>query len=486
MSPSIDKVGPFLFPVTPKGAFHVASHDQKRIDFLKSPALCNSCHDVRVPGVNVTAEEHNMNPGGEKVTYFRLENLSTEYQTGAYNSTDNPFGKVVRCQDCHMSSFPFSGNSTYQVGDMKITSPTPGIFPTDYAAVPGVSTEGDYALQKRPVVTHHFTGVDVPLVATATLSERLGANYPDPHAEGNDTHGIPNGLDNRRQELLKAAVRISLAKSDATASIDNPLMIRTEAVSLTGHRFPAGFSQERTAYVQLTVKDDNGFLVYQSGYQVDKSHPETGENQADGNLNDEDLEHTQAIVNPGRVVTPYQPGAANNGHTNELFETGPDSGPEARVYAGASEGLVLFRNELTHVFMPGENLGRKDANGQDIIVTRPHFEETFSASFANAVDNYRSLSPLVPRTYGYQIQLPSKEEQDALGIQIKGPLHVHAQVNFEHFPPLFLRFLARATGPNGPAGHDLQLLNEKTIDDFLKNIEGIAQDDFTIELEQPK
>ena len=80
--------------------------------------------------------------------------------------------------------------------------------------------------------------------------------------------------------------------------------------------------------------------------------------------------------------------------------------------------------------------------------------------------------------------MPSIEEQQALGIQLKGPLHVHAQVNFEHFPPLFLRFLARTTGPDGPAGHDLQLINEKSIDTFLANIKDIASDDFTVELEQ--
>ena len=78
-----------------------------QIAFLRASALCNACHDVRVPGAgSLTQEEHDINPGGDKVAYFRLENLSTEWQTGPYNSNDNPFGKVVRCQDCHMSSFP--------------------------------------------------------------------------------------------------------------------------------------------------------------------------------------------------------------------------------------------------------------------------------------------------------------------------------------------------------------------------------------------
>jgi len=60
--------------------------------------------------------------------------------------------------------------------------------------------------------------------------------------------------------------------------------------------------------------------------------------------------------------------------------------------------------------------------------------------------------PLYPRDYSYEIQLPTQQQLQALGVTLQGPLHVHAQVNFEHFPPLFLRFLAGATGPNRPTG----------------------------------
>src|ERR1700730_565304 len=136
---TIEKVGPFPFPVGVKGSFHVSSTNQDKIGLLRSSAFCNSCHDVRVPlggegPGNLQAEEHDVNPGGDQVSYFRLENLSSEWQTGAYNSTTNPFAKVVRCQDCHMSLFPFGGNSTYQAGSMKVTSPTPGVFAQNYAA----------------------------------------------------------------------------------------------------------------------------------------------------------------------------------------------------------------------------------------------------------------------------------------------------------------------------------------------------------------
>jgi len=483
---SIEKVGPFPFPVAVKDNFHVASNDTSKISLLRSGAFCNACHDVRIPlGADGPGDlqhyEYNINPGTQGVTYYRLENLSAEWQLGAYNSANNPFGKVVRCQDCHMSTFPFGGTSNYTVGDLQITSPTPGVFRQDYAAVPGVSTDQNYPLPLRNVVSHYFTGVDVPLLSVGELQSRLGSNYPDPYEAGTDANGVPLALAARRQALLQAATRISLADTDTTATLGAKFTVRAEAVSLTGHRFPAGFSQERTAYIQLQVSDDNGFLVYQSGYVVDKPHPELGVTAPDGNLDDEDLEHVHAIVDPGKAITPYSTGQQNNGHTNQVFEAGPDDGPDSRLFAGVNEGLVLFRNELTRIYLPGVSLGRTDANGNAIVATKPHWEETFSAAFANTVDNFRSLAPLVPRTYLYEITLPTAAELAELGMTgLKGPLHVHAQINYEHFPPLFMRFLARTTGPNGPAGHSLNLLDESTIDNYLKNLPAISSADFTV------
>jgi hypothetical protein len=486
---SIEKVGPFPFPVAVKNNFHVSSNDPAKISMLTSGAFCNACHDVRIPLAadgpgDLQHLEYNINPGAQNTTYYRLENLSTEWQIGAYNSTNNPFGKVITCQGCHMSMFPFAGNSTYTVGDLKITSPTPSVFAQNFAAVPGVSTDMNFPLPLRSVVNHYFTGVDVPLMSPADLQSRLGSDYPDPYEPGTDGNGVPLALATRRQALLQAAARISLSATDPTASLGEEFTVRAEAVALTGHRFPAGFSQERTTYIQLQVTDDNGFLVYQSGYVVDKPHAETGEMQPDGNLNDEDLEHVHAIPDPGKMIVPYATGQPNNGHNNQVFEAGPDDGPDSRVYAGVNEGLVLFRNELTRIYLPGVGLGRNDANGNPIVATAPHYEETFSAAFANTVDNFRSLPPLQPRTFLYEITLPTASELAELGMTgLKSPLHVHAQINYEHFPPLFMRFLARTTGPNGPAGHTLGLLDESTIDNFLKNLPAIASADFTVTLQ---
>lgn len=488
---TIEKVGPFTQPVEVKGNFHVSSNNPDKIAFLRSPAFCNGCHDVRVPAAapgDVQHLEYDVNTGNDSVTYYRLENLSTEWQLGAYDSTDNPFGKVIRCQDCHMSQFPYAGNSSYQVGDMSITSPTPAIFFQNFAAVPGISTADAAPLQIRSVVNHHFTGVDVPMLYPSELQARLGSDYPDPYEPGVDEYGIPLSLGQRRQDLLDAAVRISLANTDSTAQLGQTFTVRVECVALTGHRFPAGFSQERTAYVQLSVTDDNGFQVYQSGYVVDKPHPEVGVDQPNGNLNVEDLEHVHAIVDPGNhnrnPSQPYPAGStANAGHTNQIFEAGPDDGPDSRLFFGNHEGLVLFRNELIKVFLPGQSVGRDDANGNPIVATTPHYEETFSAALANTVDNFRSLQPLVPRTYSYDITLPTQAELAEMGITgLQSPLHVHAQVNYEHFPPLFLRFLERTTDATGPSGNQMDLIDEQRINSLLLNLTGITSADTTVSL----
>lgn len=481
---TIEKVGPFPFPVSVKNQFHVSSNDQNKISFLRSSAFCNACHDVRLPGGgpgDLQNYEYNVNSPG--LPFFRLENLSTEWQTGAYNSTNNPFGKVVRCQDCHMSMFPFGGDSTYEVGGMRITSPTPGVFAENYAAVPGVATDQGYPLPKRAVVSHHFTGTDVPLLSAAELKTRLGADYPDPYETGVDEYGIPKALASRRQKLLENAVRIDVSKTDAQVAPGQEMTVRLDAVSLTGHRYPAGFSQERTAYVQLEVTDDNGFLLYQSGYVVDKPHPETGEMMPDGNLDDEDNEHIHAVVDGGHAVPvgSYVTGAGNNGSKNLVFELGPDNGPDERVYSGMDEGLVLFRNELTVIYLPGSQIGRNGADGKPVTAQTPHYEETFNAATANTVDNFRSLQPLVPRQFRYRFTLPTQAELDEMGVQLKAPLHVKAVVHDEHFPPLFVRYLIKTTGPNGPGG-DKQLLTEGTIDSLLKTNRNLAASETTVSL----
>jgi hypothetical protein len=134
--------------------------------------------------------------------------------------------------------------------------------------------------------------------------------------------------------------------------------------------------------------------------------------------------------------------------------------------------------------MPGEAIGRNDVEGNPIVAQTAHMEEVLSADLNNSVDNYRSLQPLHPKTLNYQITLPTQAELTEMGVTLQGPLHVHAQINYEHFPPMTLRFVARTTSAEGPAGQDMNLLDESTIDTYLENIMSIASDDFVVQLKQ--
>jgi hypothetical protein len=549
---SIEKAGQFTGAMAVSGAFHIASTDPNKIDYINNSAFCNACHDVRVPRPlpgDVQHQESNVNTGGSAVSYFRLENLGTEWQTGPFATTNNPYGRVVICQDCHTSLFPFNATSTYQVGDMTVTNAIPGVFPTNYAVQPSVpftcldnngnylgvfctppsvgtapafdnaeldtnisfATLGAFPPQQRVVSSHYFTGVDIPLMSWLELTNRLGPDFSDPitgstgiNPDGTpggtaidpggvictlaepcvNEYGQPRSLELRRKALLNAAVRMNIQKTDTTASLGGTFTVRAEAVALTGHRFPAGLSQERTTYIELTVTDANGFVAYQSGYVIDKPHPQTGETAPDGNLNDEDLENIHLVADPGYFTPVYQPGPATNGHTNQVFESGPDEGPAQRLFFGAQEGLVLFRNELQKYYMPGEAIGRNDVDGNPIVAQAAHMEEVLSADLNNSVDNYRSLQPLHPKTLNYQITLPTQAELTEMGVTLQGPLHVHAQINYEHFPPMTLRFVARTTSAEGPSGQDMNLLDESTIDTYLENIMSIASDDFVVQLKQ--
>ena len=613
------KVGPFdnALPVgpLPDGSdsaqnFHSASSDPDRIGYMRSSLFCIACHDVRVPNPDLVAREANREaapedelPGNtsEPVPYFRLENLGTEWATQAYAFPDkNPFNQKVRCQDCHMSLYPFTEDASYAVNDpesgmaLPVTSPRPAppqdVFPVNKAAVsadPSVDVTGiGIEVPDRQVVAHYFTGIDVPLVYTdcaeaaappyertdacvGELRERLGADRVSTFAPGEDVHhladgreiSVPVSLQTRRESLLKAATRVYLNLTDDTATLGETFHARVTVVALTGHNFPAGFSQERTTWIELKVTAplsadsanicndtpfvrvagesqfcDNGeFILYQSGYRIDRPHPETGETAPDGNLDDEDTSHLIAVVNPFN-------------HHNEIFYEGPDAGPLERIFFGEPRGLVLFRNELLRIYgpeclpLPGATPEQRRIPGREArscdsnmaatgipptnrrhprtseVLEHVLEEETFSAGAANSVDNWRSIPPLDPQTYVYEFELPILAELAELGITLDGPLHVRASIHFLHFPPLFLRFLTRvggsvayaippapddraapynrvanfdsmqngyanAEGLRGPANHDFRLFDEKRIDDLLRNVPDIAEAERCIPLD---
>ena len=148
--------------------------------------------------------------------------------------------------------------------------------------------------------------------------------------------------------------------------------------------------------MELVVSDDAGAL-YSSGALTDNAHPETGEDEADGFLHDEDLDEGVFYEDNKWGVPIREPG----GDANQR--------PEANL------GLVSFRNHFIYVDVDGE------------------WHETETPITANHMDNTHSLDMLVPRTYNYDV---------VFGRPVKGEVLVSARLRYRSFPPHFLRKLA--------------------------------------------
>ncbi len=261
--PSETKVGPIADPVA--SGYHASAET----DYINTSDFCGACHDVRLPFADVVTGE----------PFQRLENLFTEWQTGPYNSTDNPYGRVVRCQDCHMSLYPLA---------------EPGTFPSTQLAV-----GADMPI--RPHAIHAFTAVSVPFMDVP--------QFPKVDTYETDQWGFPMGQAQRRRQMLRAACTLTLEGTPTNLTRESPVIpIRAVVTNIgAGHRVPSGFSQERQVWIELIVRDDAG-LIYESGYLRDKPHVETGEMQPDGLLDDEDIDDRHFTIDIETLDSKYEPG----------------------------------------------------------------------------------------------------------------------------------------------------------------------------------
>jgi Cytochrome c554 and c-prime len=334
------KFGPFSAPM------RNPTHDATPSGYLRSSDFCGACHDVRIVGDDTLTAE----------PFRRLENLFTEWQQGPYATTANPYGKVVTCQDCHMSAYPYAPPGTYFTDQVAIVSGAPD----------------------RQVSSHYFTGPDVAL-----------ADFPGQDDAGLDAHGLPTGQRQRRDDLLRAACTMRLELPAAASAGTLPV---TVAVTNTGagHNVPSGFSQERQMWIELTVTDADGTVVYRTGHLVDSAHPETGELVPDGSLDDEDLGDWVGTMDPVTL--------------------------EADLLPGPDPDLVDFHNKFL----------RAGAGGT---------EEVLAPFLATAMDNTGAIPPLATVRGRWDVPVPAG---------VHGPLRVTAQLRFRAFPPRFLRALAGA------------------------------------------
>ena len=213
--------------------------------YLGSSEFCGACHDVRLFGTDSIGVR-------ERGEHFkRLRNAYSEWRSWA--DTEKAAGrKAASCQDCHMSLYP--GVCLPGEGER-------GGCPQGFhfaARAPGEKARGPIAASStssKPITTHYFTSVDVPLTPEFPEAWATDATL--------DANGLPLGLELRREQLLRHTFRFSLDRPTRVgARLEIPVEIQNVGA---GHRVPAGFSQERETWVELTVTDADGRVVYEVG-----------------------------------------------------------------------------------------------------------------------------------------------------------------------------------------------------------------------------
>ena len=246
---------------TERGKTGRAIHtDAKKFFRLVTPGFCGVCHDVNL------------------LNGFRLEETFSEYKT-------SPAAKQgITCQDCHMGTEP--GRSS------------------GYAEAPAARI-GDVETKPRKRTNHMFPGPDHSVIhpgifphnpdaaKLATLREWLTFDYeagwgtdefedavpddavfPERWDSVDDRYDARDVLDRqlalldeymaRRKLVLQAG--FTLGKVVTEQADEQGIRFKVQVKSGTaGHGVPTGFDAERLVYLQVTVTDRDGKVVFQSG-----------------------------------------------------------------------------------------------------------------------------------------------------------------------------------------------------------------------------
>jgi hypothetical protein len=438
----------------------------RALSYARSSEACGACHDVRLFGTDVVGV-------AERGEHFkRLRNAYSEWR--AWADDEARAGRAApTCQGCHMSLYPGvcvpdgAGAQGSNGGSGRGPCPTGTRFE---ARAPGSRPLGrvapDSATTTR-VASHAFASVDVP------LGRDLDGALVDDAAV--DAFGTPLGVRARRDLLLAAAMRMQIDRPRTSGStLEVPIVLENVGA---GHRVPAGFSQEREIWVELTITDARGRLVYRVGH-VDAP---------DEDLRDKVL--TRVNVSDARRDAQGRP----LGVFGADVVDGPDvprwsppppqgQGNEARRFVG--RGLINLQNGFLRCVrcigvidasgacqaLPGQDATRAarfDDGDYDsdtgecrsnLSGARALFETYFPVGALDAtrgvtrapdaIVDTRSAPPGVPLEYRYEIDARA----------FRAPFHVDARLWFRAFPPYLVRafatyearMAARGARPSGP------------------------------------
>ncbi|HEY8075589.1 MAG TPA: hypothetical protein VIF62_15800, partial [Labilithrix sp.] len=409
--------------------------------YLETSEMCGACHDVRLFGTDTLGARDR----GEH--FKRLRNAYSEWRTWAEG--ERAAGRrASTCQDCHMSLYP-----GVCVADAPEKSGAADGCPQGFhfeARAPGEKARALAATssgEARAVASHYFTSVEVP----------LANEFPDAWAKDTtlDADGVPLGLDARRTMMLRHTFRFAIASATRSGGrIEIPIEIQNVGA---GHRVPAGFSQEREIWVELTVKDARGQIVYEvgkvSGDEQDlRDKAFVRVSTGDGNLDfkGRPLGVFGADVVDGPDVPRWSPNPQLGGTTfrgrglvnlqNGFLRCVRCIGTidaQGRCQAISGQGATRADRFADGAYDLDTGECRSNLEGLNAL-----FETYFPvgaldadrgvAKAPDAIIDTRSAPPNAVLRYVYELDAPGRP----------GPFKVEARLRFRPFPPFLLRAFA--------------------------------------------
>ena len=436
--------------VTDKGPMVHKAPSPEAKSYLGTSEFCGACHDVRLFG----SDTINAREKGEH--FKRLRNAYSEWKSWA--DTERAAGRrAATCQDCHMSLYP-----GVCVPDGSKTGAREGCPPGFHfeGRAPGEKARGLTASSSggpSNVTTHYFTSVDVP----------LAAEFPDAFATDTtlDANGLPLGLEIRREQMLRHTFDFTIGKTvHAGSKIEIPIEIQNVGA---GHRVPAGFSQEREIWVELTVTDARGQVVYEVGRVANDDADLKDKVFVRTNTRDDQLDRKGrplgvfgADVVDGPDVPRWNPNPAFGG--TEFRGKGLVNFQNGFLRCVRCIGTIDARGQCQPIGNQGRTRADRFDDGQydldtgecrsNLTGSNALFETYFPvgaldadrgvAKAPDAIVDTRSAPPGVRIRYIYDL--------DTFGRP--GPFKVTARLRFRPFPPFLMKAFAQYEGEKAVLG----------------------------------
>jgi hypothetical protein len=278
-----DKYGVFKTSFDPKTRGRVVHRDVEPFWQMSKSGFCGTCHDVFAP------------------SGFRLEDAFSEYKSSPSARRDS-----TTCQDCHMGRVPgkaegYDRGPIAKVGN-SVTPPRrrtshmmigpdysivhPGLFPHNPEAVKtadagsldtGLATIDEWLKFDYRQALNEKTGWGTPAAEAAKpAADSFPAPWNQPHNRFLARRILGNQLDllreahRRRHQILSAGYQ--LGHIEHLHVSQRGLSFQVQVTNGTnGHGVPTGFDAERLVFLQVTVSDSDGHVVFRSG-DLDPNH----------------------------------------------------------------------------------------------------------------------------------------------------------------------------------------------------------------------